>query len=480
MTRLHRLPGWLALVACTACSPRSLPAAAPGVDDSERRMDFGLERLDAHDYQRAAAAFYSVYQALPDTDARRDLAGYDLARALVGLGFVQAGVEHYLGIVDGRHVADLVNKSLADLKPLYEAHKLDRDRLVEEVLYGNQYADLPRDVADFVEYLQALTDTRHGFVEWGRSRMDALAATKRPYSFFARYTLAVEHVAQRDDNTASDELTAIAKDNDAPPEVRDDARLALGRIQYEKKKYEDAWRTYSEIDSSLRLDDSVILEKSWDLVAGGNQQRALGLLIGLGAPAFRYLFAPERDLIRTLALRRLCQFRAAHLAVRDFRDRYGEVLSAVRGGSPLADLPAVRKWAATADAALAPVDELRAALVTEKTLLSGVADKPLRAHLAAVNDSGLAHAQLAVARRMRHATEHVADELLRVEEQMNLIDYEVGVGLFKSGESKGTSRSVRAEDIPYGTQAVYFRFDGEYWSDELGDYTVFAEDRCVR
>jgi hypothetical protein len=39
---------------------------------------------------------------------------------------------------------------------------------------------------------------------------------------------------------------------------------------------------------------------------------------------------------------------------------------------------------------------------------------------------------------------------------------------------------MRAEDIPYGSQSVYFRFDGEYWSDEIGDYTVFAEDRCVR
>jgi len=27
---------------------------------------------------------------------------------------------------------------------------------------------------------------------------------------------------------------------------------------------------------------------------------------------------------------------------------------------------------------------------------------------------------------------------------------------------------------------VYFRFDGEYWSDELRDYVVLAEDRCLR
>ncbi len=469
-----------ALAATVACGPRALPPPVAGTDDSDRRMDFGLERLEAKDYQRAAATFYGVYAILPESDLRRDLAAYDLAKALVGLGFVQAGVEHYVGIVEGRHVPDLVNKSLVDLVPMYSDHKVDRDRLVEAVLYGNQYSDLPPSIADFVEYQQALTDIRHGFLDWGRPRMTALAATKRPYSYFAKYTLAVEKVAHKDDDVASEALLAITKADDAPLEVRDDARLALGRIQYEKKKYEDAWHTYSEIEGELRLEDSVIIEKSWDLVSNGNQQRALGLLIGLGAPAFRDLFAPERDLIRALALRRLCQYRAAHISVRDFRSRYGQVLRAIRAGVPIKDVPIVRKWAVAGDARLAELDHIRVALVREQALLPTVTDKPLRAHLTTIYGSNLAHALLAIGPRLEHANERVTDELLRVEEQMNLIEYEVGVGLFKSGDTAGASTSMRAEDIPYGSQDAYFRFDGEYWSDEIGDYTVFAEDRCVR
>lgn len=469
-----------ALAATVACGPRALPPAVAGVDDSDRRMDFGLERLEAHDFQRAAATFYGVYNTLPETDQRRDLAAYDLAKALIGLGFVQAGVEHYIGIVEGRHAQDLVNKSLVDLVPMYNDHRLDRDRLVESVLYGNQYSDLPRDVADFVEYQQALTDIRHGFVAWGRPRMEALAATKRPYAYYAQYTLAVEHVARKDDDPAVEAFTAIAKADDAPAEIRDEARLALARMLYEKKKFEEAWKVYSEIDTSLRLDDSVIIEKSWDLVSNGNQQRALGLLIGLGAPAFRDLFAPERDLIRALALRRLCQYRAAHVTVRDFRARYGQVLRAIRAGVSIRDVPIVRKWSVAGDARLEELDRIRVELLAEQAVLPTVSDKPLRAHLATIYGSAVAHAQLAVAPRLDHALERVADELLRVEEQMNLIDYEVGVGLFKSGDAAGTSTSMRAEDIPYGSSSAYFRFDGEYWSDEIGDYTVFAEDRCVR
>ena len=364
--------------------------------------------------------------------------------------------------------------------PLFTDRRLDRERFVEAVLYGNQYSDLPPGVADFVEYQQALTDIRHGFSDWGRARMEALAATKRPYALFARYSLAVDRLARKEDDAAAEALLAITKADDAADEIKDEARLALARIYYEKKKYEDAWRVYSDITTGLRLDDSVILEKSWDLVSNGNQQRALGLLLGLGAPAFRKIFAPERDLIRALALRRLCQFRAAHLVVREFREHYGPVLTAVRSGSPLRDVPAVKTWAVSGETGIADLERLRASLVAEQTAVGSVSDKLLRAHLQSIYTTALAHTQLAVTQRLGHATERVADELLRVEEQMNLIDYEVGVGLFKSGDAKGSSISMRVEDIPYGSALAYFRFDGEYWSDEVGDYTVFAEDRCVR
>jgi hypothetical protein len=469
----------LASFASSACAP-SMPAAVPGSDDTGRRMDFALERLDAKDYERAAAGFHAVWSALPESDVRRDLAGFELAKALVGLGMTQAGVEHYIDVVEGRHAQDIVAKSLTELKPLYDNKQLDRDRLVEHVIYGNQYVDLPEETADWVEYLQALTDIRHGFSDWGRARMTALAAAKHAYSNFAKYSLAVEHIARKDDDAAVESLTAIIKADDAPAEVKDLSRLALARILYERKKFDDAWTTYSEIKTVLRLDDSVTLEKAWDLVASGNQQRALGLLVGLGAPEYATLFAPDRDLIKALALRRLCQYRPAHLAVHGFREKYGDVIAAVRAGVAPKDIPAVRKWAISGDARLNELDNIHDSLVREQAAAKSLSDKALKAHLATLFDVARTSNELAIAMRIDRASERVADELLRVQEQMNIVDYEVGVGLFKSGDSSVVTNSTREEDIPYGSPTSYFRFDGEYWSDEIGDYTVFAEDRCVR
>jgi hypothetical protein len=463
-------------------APQVAPEAPPVAPaDTDQRMDVGLVRLNAKQYRQAATVFFGVYQALPLSDSRRDLAGYHLATALDEIGFTQAAVEHYIEIVSGRRTPELMDKALAALKRLYDRRLVNEERFVEGALYGGQYADLSTDVADFVEYLQALTDLRHGFEKWGRARLEVLAHTDRPYSFSARYALAVERVAQHEDDAAANELRAIASSaSEMPFEVRNQARIALGRILYEKKLYEEAWQAYSQVDSPLPLQDIVMVERAWDRVASGDQQRALGLLVGLGAPVFHDIFAPERHLIRGIALRRLCQYRAAHVGVREFRSVYGPTLEKIKGRAPLKDDPAIRRWAIAGTRSLRDYGRVQDLLTNERGALAAVRDKPLRDHLDAIYASGQASVGGAIDRGLEVATEKVADELLRIDEQMSLVDYEIGAGLFKSTGEGGAAAVPRSIEVPYGTQAVYFRFDGEYWSDELGDYAVLAEDRCVR
>jgi hypothetical protein len=443
-------------------------------------MDLGLVQLKDEDYKGAAVAFYGVYLGLPLTDARRDLASYHLAAALVELGYTQAAVEHYLEILTARRAPELMDKALAALKPLYEKRLVSEGRFVEGVLYQGQYPDLTADVADFVEYLQALTDVRHGFDKWGRQRLEALAKTDRQYAFSAKAALVVERIAKKDDDVAATELRAIvASTAQIPFEIKNQARMALGRILYEKKQYEDAWQIYSQVDSPLVLQDEVLIERAWDRVASGDQQRALGLLVGLGAPIFHDIFAPERLLIRGIALRRLCQYRAAHLAVREFRATYGQVLEKIKGRSILKADPLIRSWAIAGTDSLRGFARISTVLARERDRLGKVKDAALKEHLETIYAAAVASTNGAIDRELDDASEKVAEELLRIDEQMSLVDYEIGAGLFSSSVSTGTGPAHSIE-VPYGSQAAFFKFDGEYWSDELSDYAVLAEDRCVR
>jgi hypothetical protein len=466
--------------AASAAPPEEKPPeekVAP--PDTDSRMDLGLERLNSGKYVTAAGIFYDVYSKLPTTDPRRELADFHLATALEKSGETQGAVEHYLEILTDRRAPELMDKVLGALKALYETRYVNERRFVEDVLFSGQYTDLTPDVADFVEYQQALTDIRHGYASWGRTRLETLAKAKHPYSFSARYALAVERVAQKDDDVAAKELSFLSTTQEQLPlELRNKARTALGRVLYEKKDFDAAWQIYSQVDSPLPLQDNVLLERAWDRVASGNHQRALGLLVGLGAPVFHNVFAPERSVIRGIALRRLCQYRAAHLAVREFRDTYGPVLRAIKSGTPLVEEPSLRAWALASTQSLRDEAHIGDVLVREQRGLDAIGDKALRAHLTLVYATGLAAVKTFTDRELQHATEKVAEELLRIDEQMSLLDYEIGAGLFKaSGE--GTS-APSAVDVPLGADVVYFKFDGEYWSDELRDYVVLAKDRCLR
>jgi tetratricopeptide (TPR) repeat protein len=443
-------------------------------------MDRGLELLHAKETAKGAAVLHGLYADLPETDLRRDAAAFHLAGALVDLGFVQAGIEYYLEVLAGRRSPDLLGKTLAALKPLYERGLVEEWRFLDGVIYSAQYGDLDPEVADFVEYLQALGDLHLGFSGWGRSRLEALAATDRIYGWRSRYLLAVERISQRNEEGAEKLLRQILEASAAPAEVRTVAALALARVLYERKNYDEAFTYYSQVRLPLVEQDLVLLERAWDRVGADDQQRALGMVIGLGAPIFRRLFAPERELIRALALRKLCQYRLAHLAVRDFHEHYGVIVRKARDRSGLREDPSIVEWASWGTR-LATFARMRTRLHTEAALVSRISDSDLEDHLKALYAARLAFIEDNVRRGLDHAIEHVVNELLRINEQMDLIDYEIGAGLVKPGAKQGSAKvTARAGEVPYGSPKVFFPFDGEYWSDELNDFAVLADDRCLR
>jgi hypothetical protein len=468
-----------------AATPADASKAAPAEAsvapaDADQRMDRGLELLHAKDTAQGAAVIYDLYAALPETDLRRDAAAFRLAAALVEMGFVQAGIEYYLEVLSGRRTPELLGKTIAALKPLYERGLVEEWRFLDGVIYGSQYGDLASEVADFVEYLQALGDLRLGFGAWGRARLETLAGSDRLYGWRARYLLAVERINQRNEEGAEKLLRQILEAGAAPSDVRTLSALALARILYERKDFQAAFTYYSQVKLPLVEQDMVLLERAWDRIGADDNQRALGMVVGLGAPIFRRVFAPERELIRALALRHLCQYRLAHLVVEEFHRSYGALVAKARDRAGLREDARVVEWASWGTH-LARDARTRTRLRTEIALIRSLPNDSLAEHLRALYGARLAFVESALQRGLGPAIEKVVDELLRVDEQMNLIDYEISAGLVKPGLKRGASAlAVRPDEMPYGSPQVFFPFDGEYWSDELNDFAVLADDRCVR
>ena len=129
-----------------------------------------------------------------------------------------------------------------------------------------------------------------------------------------------------------------------------------------------------------------------------------------------------------------------------------------------------------ADAWGAPInqhDELGTSLLFSVIVLEGLRQLGVR----------IAQADATIARTLDHAIDVVADELLLVDEEMTILDYEIGVGLFRRSGDERNGPPVEGRRALVGkkeSDAAKYRFSGEYWSDELADFVVEAEDRCVR
>jgi hypothetical protein len=70
----------------------------------------------------------------------------------------------------------------------------------------------------------------------------------------------------------------------------------------------------------------------------------------------------------------------------------------------------------------------------------------------------------------------MANELLKFEEAVNLMEYEIGLDMYQRvyqyhyrEESPLAGKSTKG--------AVIYSFQGEFWNDELDDYTVTLTDK---
>jgi len=75
----------------------------------------------------------------------------------------------------------------------------------------------------------------------------------------------VDRVAQRNDEGAEKLLRQILDNAAAPADVRNLASLALARVLYERKNYEEAWTFYAQVHLPLVEQDVVMLEWAWDV-----------------------------------------------------------------------------------------------------------------------------------------------------------------------------------------------------------------------
>jgi hypothetical protein len=433
--------------------------------------------------QAALYAWASISRSTPSAE-KYESAQFALAEALGRLGYEQASAEYFFEVARNRRTPALLPRALAGLDKMSRRGLISDEKLMRGVLVEADLGELPGDTADFVHYYQGLADIRSGLGRWVDRDFDEV----KPDGFYghqARYVRAVAKFNSGDTAGATKLLDEIVNGKGADKVTIARARLVRARLLYEAKRNDEALAEYLQVKrTDVTQAGGVLLERAWARFRLGAYHDSMGMLYSLMAPSNRDLFLPEQYILRGLIYQRFCHFRAAKSAVGDFRQRYGTALDEVRLGKAPEEVPLVRA-AALERPEVIPHNRIYQAVVRERAKLQEQRKLLLRGglydHLKKVYDSLELLAGRTLGLALKTGGRDVAEGLLEAEEQANLLEYEVGVAIFRrvSDVSGRALTRVAAEKVPRGGPKTYYKFDGEFWTDELPDMRFLIQDRCA-
>ncbi|HWV39885.1 MAG TPA: tetratricopeptide repeat protein [Vulgatibacter sp.] len=474
----------------TGSDPAEPTEASPAEASPEQRtakaellLEKALAATAASRWREAAVWAHEAWVTYPTSEERREAAELTLADTLVSLGFTQAAAGHYFDVVERRSMPQLLPRALAGVERLSRRGLVLEEDLLRGVLAEADLANIPPDLADFLHYQRGIANLRLGNRRWTGYEFDRIDPDG-VYGQKARLAQAVSLVRENQPDAALEMVDGIlAKEPD--PAVEQEALLLRARLLFEAGRLQEAVESFRRVDGTRNVPGGeVLLERAWTHYREGKLHDAMGLVYALGAPAHADLFLPESYVLRGLIYQRFCHFRAARSAAAEFRARYGEAIARVEAGEEPAEITVVAQ-ATSIVPQVAAVLRVSDAMREEIRLLSSqgswMEEGGLRKHLD--NVYGAAGARLERLRRVsvRQGAEEIAERLLAAREQANLLDYEVGVSIHRRvNDAEGKVwRRPEPQVVPRTGDENYYRFNGEFWTDELPDMRFLIENRCV-
>jgi hypothetical protein len=467
-----------------APSAAELPAKAPAEKAGQALFDEALQDYFADHKESAARKLYAYIEGTPPTDENHPWAQYFLARCYIDLGLRHAGAVYLARVARERSNPQVLPRTLEALRTLI---LVPHDEvLIDEQVFGSlDLGFLPDSVSDYANYEQGLVDLRVGNERWANTHFAKLEEGSIEASR-AKFALLVTRLRKLEGKDVPDDMVedflALSNDEKLTQEARNEARLAVARLRYERKDFEGALKAYDMVQLPS-LDPgraTLYLEEAWTRYNLGQLRAAMGLLTTLDAPSFREEFLPDKYILRALVYRDLCHYLPAKRAAKELTRRYAESLESIRERDDLT-LDARLRAAASSHGSTKRAARFRDSLTRENELKSRYAGgfgERLFSQTTKIYELAIAEAERVYRQRLQESVREEADKLLRAAEQVRLMEYEVGLKLYE--RIKRGAKLVQPEkQAPLAEGQEAFRFDGEYWNDELRSYRVSIPSRCI-
>jgi len=291
------------------------------------------------------------------------------------------------------------------------------------------------------------------------------------------------------------------------------AQLQMARVFYSTQQFDTSIKYFEKLDQNSADWAESLFEASWAYYMKSLNSKALGNIHTLNAPYFEDQFFPESELLKGVIYFKYCLYDQAKEAITDFNDKYNplkknleEMVKKFDDNAEFYDY--VKKVKAGKAGLDDKTQRLVMSVLNDKTLMKTFAwVDELNNELAMHSKSDKAWQTTQVAAEVlqeltvqqsvaaaeagkvaRDRIERLARELRALSNDGLKIKYEILSGQADKLSTdalagKGVqqvSKSHKEEPIVVDDEHFQWKFNGEYWKDELGYYRFKIRSRCTK
>ncbi|HEU0033611.1 MAG TPA: hypothetical protein VFQ53_23440 [Kofleriaceae bacterium] len=288
------------------------------------------------------------------------------------------------------------------------------------------------------------------------------------------------------------------------------AQLQMARVFYSTQQFDTSIKYFEKLDQNSYDWAESLFEASWAYFMKTLNSKALGNIHTLNAPYFENQFFPESLLLKSVIYFRYCLYDQAEEAIQDYNDKYKPLQK------NLEDM--VKKYDDNAEfyEYVKKVKQNKAGLdpTTQRLVMSVLNDKEVLKTFAWVDEINSELARLQKSDKAWQTTQVAAEVLQELTVTQSVAAGDAGkvarnrvdrlareLGALARDGSKikfeilnakaeklsadalklqKENKSAREEPIVIDDEHFQWRFNGEYWKDELGYYRFKIRNRCPK
>lgn len=277
--------------------------------------------------------------------------------------------------------------------------------------------------------------------------------------------------------------------------------VGQARIHYKSENYILSMQAYEKIDKRSYIWPNILLEKAWNSYVERDFNRSLGLLVTYKSPLLGDYFFPEAEVLRALNYFELCLYDDSLKVVTHFHEKYAE------RSAGLVELLS-KKHSPSFFYEQMFAEESVVKIPFFQNLLNQIKKKP-RFNFTLWNLRRLLSEQKRMRKKQQNQlttsllksldamgdelkksiNNYIVSKLTRFTNEMNRFSeemYNINLEVFLmqkniAYESK-LGQEVRKrgglENVKRKKNQYYFTFNGEFWADEIGDYSFGLKSAC--